>query len=349
MRFITTAVLLTLAICLITTRIALSGEDVHRLAMLGGQINARDSIALEKQVEQNPDDIASRTKLLGYYFIHSGENPDTRSARLRHVMWFIENAPESDILGLPYSQLNKILEPQRYNHAKQAWLKTIHEMPENLAVLRNASNFFLLQDRAVAEDCLLKGQTLDAKDPHWPASLGQLYSLGLPFLPSGQARKAAAEKAFQQYRLAYDLSDSMKANALLYNLAKTAFAAGLIDDAKKFATKMLKDDSVGWNRGNRIHHGNLILGQIALLDGNVDDAKSRLLLAGKTNGSPQLNSFGPNMSLAKALLEQGETDVVLAYFDLCKKFWSSPNRKLEQWIDDVKSNRTPQFGANLAY
>jgi hypothetical protein len=55
------------------------------------------------------------------------------------------------------------------------------------------------------------------------------------------------------------------------------------------------------------------------------------------------------MLLAKELLERGETEVVLEYFELCKKFWASPHRKLEQWAEDVKSNRIPQFGGNLAY
>jgi hypothetical protein len=168
-------------------------------------------------------------------------------------------------------------------------------------------------------------------------------------LPAGPERKAAAKKAFQQFQLAYDLSDGMEKDAILVSLAKTAFDAGLNDDAKAFATKLLEGDGDDWNRGNRIHHGNLILGQIALSNGNVAEAKSRLLLAGKTTGSPQLNSFGPNMRLAKELLERGETEVVLEYFELCKKFWKSPHRQLEQWTADVKSKRTPQFGANLAY
>tara|TARA_R110002167_G_scaffold96399_1_gene255416 strand:+ start:697 stop:864 length:168 start_codon:yes stop_codon:yes gene_type:complete len=55
------------------------------------------------------------------------------------------------------------------------------------------------------------------------------------------------------------------------------------------------------------------------------------------------------MLLAKELLAQDENEVVLEYFELCKRFWSSPRRELEQWIDEVKANRMPQFGANLAY
>ena len=45
------------------------------------------------------------------------------------------------------------------------------------------------------------------------------------------------------------------------------------------------------------------------------------MAAGATPGSPQLDSFGPNMTLAKELLEKGQPDVVLHYFALCKNFW----------------------------
>lgn len=338
-----------LFVCLVAPVTAFSDEDAHSLALLGGQMSSADKVLLEEQVAKNPSDVDSRTKLLGYYFIKGRQDADSKSNRQRHIMWLIENAPESEVLGLPYSGLNKVLEREGYEQAKEAWLRIVHESPEKLSVIRNASAFFLLHDRKISEELLLKGQALDGKDPTWSASLGQLYSLELMSLPGGPSRKAAADKAFQQYKLAYDLSDAMERDPLLASLAKAAFAAGLNDDAKTFATKMLEDNTEGWNQGNRIHQGNLILGQIALSDGNVDEAKSRLLLAGKTTGSPQLNSFGPNMLLAKELLERGETEVVLEYFELCKEFWASPNRKLEEWADDVKSNCIPQFGGNLNY
>ena len=337
-----------LFVCFIASVNACSGEDAHRLAQLGGQMTSADKVSLEEQVAKNPNDVDSRTKLLGYYFIKGRQDADAKSNRQRHIMWLIENAPESDVLGLPYGGLDKILDKEGYDRAKQAWLRIIKDSPEKLSVLRNASTFFLLHDRKLSEELLLKGQTLDAKDPKWPASLGQLYSLELISLPAGPVRKATADKAFQRFRLAYDLSNAAEKDALLVSLAKTALAAGLNDDAKAFATKML-DDTAGWDGGNRIHHGNLILGQIALAGGNIEEAKSRLLLAGKTPGSPQLNSFGPNMQLAKELLERGENEVVLEYFEHCKKFWTSPRRKLEEWTNDVKSKRIPQFGGNLAY
>jgi hypothetical protein len=96
-----------------------------------------------------------------------------------------------------------------------------------------------------------------------------------------------------------------------------------------------------------VHHGNLILGHVALRGGDIAAAKTYLLKAGETSGSPQLNSFGPNMALAKELLEQGEPDIVLKYFGLCGKFWDG--KELEEWTALVKGGLIPDFGANLVY
>ena len=88
-----------------------------------------------------------------------------------------------------------------------------------------------------------------------------------------------------------------------------------------------------------------------LREGDVPQAKSRLLEAGKTKGSAPLSSFGPNMALAKELLEKGEKEVVLEYFRLCKKFWTGArhNQTLDQWADEVTKGRIPDFRANLVY
>jgi hypothetical protein len=52
----------------------------------------------------------------------------------------------------------------------------------------------------------------------------------------------------------------------------------------------------------------------------LEDAKRYLIESGKSPGSPQINSFGPNMSLAEDLINKGERDVAPEYFELCRKF-----------------------------
>jgi hypothetical protein len=92
-----------------------------------------------------------------------------------------------------------------------------------------------------------------------------------------------------------------------------------------------------------------------LREGKLADAKAYLLKAGATSGSPQLNSFGPQMPLARELLEKGEKETVLQYLDLVSKFWASDNEEsalgkqvgqehaalIAEWKREITEDKTP--------
>jgi tetratricopeptide (TPR) repeat protein len=159
--------------------------------------------------------------------------------------------------------------------------------------------------------------------------------------------------SLKQLEAAFSLTpEERKKFYLLANLAKTAFEAGEFVKAEEYSTELLnkaaqyKND---WNHGNAIHHGNLVLGRLVLRSGDVDKAKAYLIRAGETPGSPQLNSFGPNMTLAKELLEKGEREIVIQYFELCSRFWKKHKDRLDNWTIIVRDGGIPEFGANLDY
>jgi tetratricopeptide (TPR) repeat protein len=138
----------------------------------------------------------------------------------------------------------------------------------------------------------------------------------------------------------------------LNDAAKESLNAGHIQEAKSFAEelqKLMSHYQKDWNYGNAVQDVHIVFGRIAILEGRLDDAKKHLLEAGKTPGSPQLDSFGPNMTLAKELFEKGDRDTVLKYFELCSKFWEMDFDKLKEWAVDVKKGKLPDFGANLVY
>jgi RHS repeat-associated protein len=134
--------------------------------------------------------------------------------------------------------------------------------------------------------------------------------------------------------------------------AKESFVVGKIEDARKYSNELMtlalkfKED---WNYGNAMQDANVVLGRIAVREGHIDEAKKRLIEAGKSPGSPVMNSFGPNMSLAKDLLQNGQKDVVLEYLELCRKFWSGDFGKTDKWEGEIKAGKIPNFGANLVY
>jgi len=120
--------------------------------------------------------------------------------------------------------------------------------------------------------------------------------------------------------------------------------------ARELLTLALQYQS-DWNYGNAIHHGHLLLGRTALARGELATAGAELLEAGRTPGSPQLNSFGPNMALACELLQRGQTAPVREYFSLCRRFWMPQfaDAKLKEWESDVIAGREPHFGPHIVY
>jgi tetratricopeptide (TPR) repeat protein len=176
------------------------------------------------------------------------------------------------------------------------------------------------------------------------ASSGCFLFGGLPTTWEGRYEKAL-----------HDLSaaaDDVHRFYALDEAAKAAFEVGQIEEAQSRAQEALdfarrfRDD---WNYGNAIHDGHMVLGRVALRKGDVERAKRELIEAGGTPGSPQLNSFGPNMSLARDLLEQKETNTVTAYFEQCAKFWKMERGSLKRWSVLAKAGEMPDFGANLLY
>ncbi len=143
-------------------------------------------------------------------------------------------------------------------------------------------------------------------------------------------------------------------------LALASLEAGETATVKNLARAQLAAniDPKDWNYGNVIHNANAQLGRAALRDGDKAAAAEFLLKAGATPGSPQLNSFGPDFTLARELLEAGDSKTVLAYFDLVQKFWVDAARKqggalserlanehatrLDQWRAEIRAGRKPK-------
>lgn len=175
-----------------------------------------------------------------------------------------------------------------------------------------------------------------------PDLIRNLLQLSMNAVISSDSGVELLNKATNEEERFYALGDA----------AKEAFTEGKNKKAKKYAVELsdlTPKFECNWNYGNALQDYNIVLGRIALKEGQIEKAKNHLIEAGKSPGSPQMDTFGPNMSLAKDLLEKGENEVVIEYFTLCKSFWEMDDGRLDEWIVLVKAGRIPNFEANLVY
>lgn len=213
------------------------------------------------------------------------------------------------------------------------------------------------KDKA-AERRLNQAEAADPENSKWPGELGFLYFLhvaddGTP------ASRAWARASLTQYDRAVMLVELSMVRTrhvpptsgppVSEKIAWMAFAAGDYGRARQCASALLEigqTPGLSGQEGN-LNTANMVLGRLALRDGDIAQAGKHLLAMGRTSGSPTLDTSGPNMRLAKDLLAAGRRDTVLAYLDECGNFWKDP--QLVQWRSDVAQGRTPHFGANLYY
>lgn len=134
----------------------------------------------------------------------------------------------------------------------------------------------------------------------------------------------------------YSLGDQIEAAYQADNFAK----------AKYLANENLELASLyrcNWNYGNAIHETNRVLGLISLRNGDIDAAAKYLLAAGKSTGSPQLDSFGPKLDLANLLLKRGKSEAVKSYLKGIKSFWKMNDGVVDAWLADIDKGGKPEL------
>lgn len=327
------------------------------LPQVPGQISSKDATALEEGLKTAPDNLEAREKLIAYYFETNiqSQSPDIEGIREKHIFWLIENHPESDVAGSPDAQilpLGMSSSTEGYQHGKELWLLQTNKYPDSQRILRHAAAFLSNLDGKAARGLLEKAWALNPKDADTSLALAQSYEFERDVSTSSEQKSELAKKILSLREQSLEGTADAERFYMLGDVGVAAFDAGEVEKAKQYATELLTSAQRfrnDWNYGNALHHANILLGRIALSRGDVVGAKQYLLAAGQMPGSPQLDSFGPNMTWAKELLEKGETESVLSYLESCAKFWKMGGSELNTWIAIIKGGGIPDFGANLSY
>ena len=235
-----------------------------------------------------------------------------------------------------------------YLEAKRTWQRLVREEPDNVTILRHAAGFHASSEAAFAAGLLRRAESLEPSNPEWARQLAELEWREARRFPEGRD-PAGAARALVHFERAHDLSGAADRVDLLPDLALAAFAAGESDKARVHALAMLEAAPRFRDRGDPLHFGNLVLGHIALDANDLEEARTRLLAAGRTGRLPIERSGAPDMSLAKALLQRGESGTVLEYLKLCLDFWPEGEERLLDWIVLVEAGLVPDFRRNLLF
>ena len=159
---------------------------------------------------------------------------------------------------------------------------------------------------------------------------------------------APAEKiAFLEKALAAAPNPSARIS-VLPELSQQYLSAGNTAKAAEAANELLNADQDTRNRnGDALFTAHTVLGRIALRQGDVKEAASHLLAAGRAPSGQQFGSYGPgDWRLAEELLAAGGRDSVLAYLDLLRGLWKNDNGRLDTWASTIRSGGTPNFDPN---
>jgi hypothetical protein len=205
------------------------------------------------------------------------------------------------------------------------------------------------ENEALAEQLLRRAQQIEPKNARVHVTIAGFYAERAES-SKGERRAEAVGKSMQEFKAAMAVDRASVSDVWPSRYSRTAVEAGELAAAKASGERCLAQANNSFSKALMVHECNIILGRVALREGDETKAGEYLLAAGRLNSAPTLKTFGPNMMLAQELLEKGKTEVVLQYFELCRKFWTLDRQgHLAQWTADVQAGREPHFGTNLIY
>jgi hypothetical protein len=349
-------------------------REVERLIDEGAALSADDAQALERRLEQKPDDLDARARLIGYQQARARKAYDGLTlrqlvrrailnerddcfleARAQHALWLAVNAPRAPLAAHPLLGFNMIECP--YAELSAIWRGHASAEPPDATLLAHAISFFWLSNESFADELLARAEQRFPEDPRWAAyrrerrgeelshdfAIARLEVRGISNRPEGDGRKRGGEAELAEIeRLLPDLDPRSGLVPRLREAAsELALALGHVERARRHAEEMLVSNAGDTCRrhGDAVHDGHLMLGRIALATGDVARARAHLILAGEVGATGFVPIFGPDLRLAAALLARGEREVVVRYLTMASEFWD--REPLDEWIAQIRAGRTP--------
>ena len=153
--------------------LAASGGQTSRDLSYLDKLNEADRLSpsevarLENALLTTPHDLSVRARLIVQYWQTQEAHP-----RLRHVIWVIENHPESKLAGSPPAAIDAETGSRaEYEAVKWAWERSIESNARSAPVLGNAALFLAAEEPRRAEDLFRKAWDLEPDNAFRKASI----------------------------------------------------------------------------------------------------------------------------------------------------------------------------------
>ena len=179
----------------------------------------------------------------------------------------------------------------------------------------------------------------------WKSSLATAYASFVPYVDTLAEKAAFLEKALA-------VVPSSSRSYVLRTVAEQYFSVGNHEKAAEVARELLKSDQNQFypDYGDQVFAANMVLGRVALKQGDTKEAARRLVAAGKAPASNQLRVVGPqDWSLPADLLAAGERDSVLIYLDLVGGLWKNGAALVDGWASAIRSGATPDLPGSSGF
>ena len=133
---------------------SLGSRDIVAMSIKGRQLTSEEADALEQTLAKDPNDLTARFTLISYYSAHFLEKA-LQAKKCEHVLWTIENIPESTLLH--YLAQMRLPKPDScFEKVTALWVKQLEANKGNLAVLRNAIDFFMEPPKAARATMMIE-------------------------------------------------------------------------------------------------------------------------------------------------------------------------------------------------
>ena len=109
-------------------------ERLRAILVEGWKVTPEEAGQLETELSHDPENLPVRVRLLSYYTQFLLNEP-----RVRHVLWLIENHPDSEVFRDAYMLAQFRNDAAGYADAKRLWQRQAIRFATNSKVLSNAA------------------------------------------------------------------------------------------------------------------------------------------------------------------------------------------------------------------